>query len=163
MEAGPVPRILAKQRPEGNWGEPKDFYQNSKYKGTIWNIILLAELCADPEDERIKAACEFVLEWSQERSTGGFSVRGSKERGGTKGSGSLLTSNMAFSLSLVWEGPRIRKALKWLTPEGEHVMAMRPYQYQRCWRDHLPLGRGEVAQAFGRCPRWTADMKTWRA
>jgi hypothetical protein len=144
MELGPVPRILAKQRPEGNWGEPKDFYQNSKYKGTIWNLILLAELWADPKDERIKAACEFVLEWSQERSSGGFAVRGSKEHGGTKGSViCCLTSNMAFSLIRFGYGkdPRIRKALNWLTSyqRFEHSsMAPRewPYLYQRCWHDH---------------------------
>ena len=73
MESGPVPRILAKQRPGGHWGEPEDFYRNSKYFGTVWNLILLAELCADPADDRVRAACEFVLEWSQDRSSGGFS------------------------------------------------------------------------------------------
>jgi hypothetical protein len=144
MEVGAVPRILAKQGSEGNWGEPEDFYRRSKYKGTVWNLILLAELCADPENERVKASCEFVLNWSQERSSGGFSVRGDGNSGGAKGSViCCLTSNMAFSLMRLGYGedPRVRKALDWITTYQRYERASKapnewPYQYDRCWRDH---------------------------
>ncbi|HUL39585.1 MAG TPA: hypothetical protein VLU38_04765 [Methanomassiliicoccales archaeon] len=144
MEEGPVPRILAQQKPEGNWGEPEDFYRNSKYKGTVWNLILLAELYADPEDQRVRAACEFVLRWSQERSSGGFSVNGDERKGGAKASViCCLTSNMAFSLIRLGYGedPRVRKALEWLTTYQRYEHASKapkewPYLYNRCWRDH---------------------------
>lgn len=144
MEVGPVPRIFAKQHPGGYWGRPEDFYQNSKYKGTVWNLILLAELCADPEDERVRAACEFVLRWSQERSTGGFSVTGSSEAGGSKRQViCCLTGNMAFSLIRLGYGkdPRLRMALDWLTTYQRYEIISQapkvwPYLYEHCWRDH---------------------------
>ena len=144
MEVGTVPRMLAKQHPGGYWGRPEDFYQNSKYKGTVWNLILLAELCADPEDERVRAACEFVLRWSQERSTGGFSVTGSSEAGGSKRQViCCLTGNMVFSLlRLGYEkDPRTRKALDWITTYQRYEIASKapkewPYLYESCWRDH---------------------------
>lgn len=82
MEVGIVPKILAKQNPDGSWEAPEDFYSRTKYKGTVWNLIVLAELHADSEDARVRAASEFVLRWSQDRSSGGFSVRGSEKKGG---------------------------------------------------------------------------------
>ncbi|MCX6652762.1 MAG: hypothetical protein NT137_05350 [Methanomassiliicoccales archaeon] len=144
MEMGMVPRVLAKQRPEGHWGRPEDFYMRSKYKGTVWNLILLAELSADPEDARVKAACEFVLRWSQERASGGFSVMGSVEAGGRKGQVlSCLTGNMAFSLIQLGYGEdrRVKKALDWITTYQRYELVSRaprvwPYLYERCWRDH---------------------------
>jgi hypothetical protein len=144
MEVGPVPRILSRQLPEGHWGRPEDFYRNSKYKGTVWNLILLAELYADFEDERVRAACEFVLEWSQERSSGGFSVRGSAELGGIREQViCCLTGNMVFSLIRLGYGndPRVRRALRWLTTYQRYELVSQapkewPYVYDRCWRDH---------------------------
>jgi hypothetical protein len=144
MEAGPVPRILDKQRSEGHWGRPEDFYRNSKYKGTVWNLILLAELCADPEDERVRAACEFVLDWSQERSSGGFSCTGSAEEGGSKAQViSCLTGNMCFALARLGyaDDPRVKRAARWLTIYMRYEHASQaprewPYNYERCWRDH---------------------------
>jgi len=144
MEVGMVPRVLAKQRPEGHWGRPEDFYMRSKYKGTVWNLILLAELYADPEDARVKAACEFVLRWSQERVSGGFSVMGSAEVGGRKDQVlSCLTGNMAFSLIQLGYGEdrRVKKALDWITTYQRYELVSRaprvwPYLYERCWCDH---------------------------
>ena len=54
MTSGIVPRILEKQNDDGSWGVPENFYVNAKYKGTVWNIIVLAELGADGKDKRIK-------------------------------------------------------------------------------------------------------------
>ena len=73
MEVGPVPKILAKQNPDGSWEVPEDFYSRTKYRGTVWNLIVLAELRADPEDAKVNAACEFVMKWSQDRSSGAAS------------------------------------------------------------------------------------------
>ena len=46
METGVVPKILAKQEEGGYWDDPDKMY-NSKYKGTVWQLIILAELLAD--------------------------------------------------------------------------------------------------------------------
>lgn len=57
MESGPVPRILAAQQPDGSWGKSQDW----KYTSTAWQVVFLAELGADPEDERVRRACTYVL------------------------------------------------------------------------------------------------------
>jgi len=117
MTSGPVPNILGKQAPGGQWGDPADFYRRSKYKGTVWNLILLAELGADGEDERIRRAGEFVLRWSQHRESGGFSHNGTGEKGGTRdGVISCLTGNLAFSLHRLGfaDDERVRKAYDWI-------------------------------------------------
>ena len=144
MEVGPVPKILAKQNPDGSWEVPEDFYSRTKYRGTVWNLIVLAELRADPEDARVRAACEFVMRWSQDRSSGGFSVRGSEKRGGQKGSViCCLTGNMAFSLSRLGyaRDSRVIKALEWITTYQRYEIVSQaprvwPYVSYQCWRDH---------------------------
>ena len=73
MTKGPVPKILSKQQPEGCWAEPMKFYRN-KYKGTVWQLIILASLGTDGKDKRIKKACEFILKHSQDKKSGGFST-----------------------------------------------------------------------------------------
>ena len=66
MEGKLVSEILSKQKGHGYWEKPKSFYK-TKYKGTVWQLIILAELEANGEDKRIKNACEFILENSQDR------------------------------------------------------------------------------------------------
>jgi hypothetical protein len=144
MEIGPVPKILAKQSPEGHWGKPEDFYSRSKYKGTVWNLIFLAELYADPHDERIKRACEFTLKWSQDRSSGGFSHGGTSQKGGQRSAViCCLTGNMAFSLLRLGyaRDPRVTKALEWITTYQRYEIVSEsprvwPYASDHCWRDH---------------------------
>ncbi|MGB3861968.1 MAG: hypothetical protein WA915_07765 [Candidatus Aminicenantaceae bacterium] len=60
MITGNVPKILSKQKEGGYWEEPGRFY-TAKYKGTVWQLIILVELAAEENDERIKNACEFIL------------------------------------------------------------------------------------------------------
>ena len=60
MKKGIVPKILAKQKEEGYWEDPRKFY-TAKYKGAVWQLIILAELGADGKDYRIRKACEFIL------------------------------------------------------------------------------------------------------
>jgi hypothetical protein len=110
MRGGPVDRVLRSQHPDGHWGREEDFYNRSKYRGTVWNVILLAELGADPRDERVRRAGEFILRWSQ-RSDGGFSHRGAPA--GEKGLALYcLSGNMVWALSRLGFGddPRILKA-----------------------------------------------------
>lgn len=47
MKVGVVPKILTKQEVGGYWGIPENFYLRGKYKGTSWQLIILAELGAD--------------------------------------------------------------------------------------------------------------------
>ncbi|MGZ7210468.1 MAG: nitrogen fixation protein NifH, partial [Methanobacterium sp.] len=42
MKYGVVPKILAKQETGGYWGIPENFYLRGKYKGTSWQILILA-------------------------------------------------------------------------------------------------------------------------
>lgn len=117
MLTGVVPKILAKQNAGGYWEEPDKFY-TAKYKGTVWQLIILAELGADGQDERIKKACEFILEHSQDRKSGGFSAWLSVRVGGGRYSGVLpcLTGNMVWSLiRLGFLGdPRVKRGVDWI-------------------------------------------------
>jgi hypothetical protein len=154
MRIGPVPKILAKQSSEGHWGRPEDFYMRSKYRGTIWNLIVLAELHADPGDERIRRACESVLKWSQDPIGGGFSTLGSADEGGRREMEiPCLTANMAFCLVRLGmlDDPRVQKALQWIVRYQRFDLqpfASKewPYQYDHCWRKHTC--RSSVAKAL---------------
>ena len=53
MGTGVVLKILARQEDGGYWVVPEDFYIRSKYKGTVWQLIILAELGTDGRDEHI--------------------------------------------------------------------------------------------------------------
>ncbi|HXV98898.1 MAG TPA: nitrogen fixation protein NifH [Anaerolineae bacterium] len=63
MATGPVPIILNAQAPEGYWAKPGGGY-SPKYRGTVWQIIFLAELGAAPTDERVQRGCEYLLSHS---------------------------------------------------------------------------------------------------
>jgi hypothetical protein len=149
MSMGPVPKILSKQHPEGFWGKPEDFYSRAKYKGTAWTLILLSELMADGKDERIRKACEFILEWPQDRESGGFAYRGSKKGGGHH-SGVLpcLTGNMVCCLIRFGylEDPRVQRGIEWITTyqrcdNGEsQPPKVWPYKkFKACWGRHTCL------------------------
>ena len=76
MNSIPIMKILSRQEPGGYWGKPDDFYmRGAKYKGTVWNLLILAQLGADGKDERIRRTCDFVLDNSYERGSGGFAVK----------------------------------------------------------------------------------------
>ena len=117
MTAGVVPQILAKQNSGGYWEAPEAFY-TAKYRGTVWQLIILAELAADGRDERVKKACEFIFENSQDRKSGGFSAWLSVKVGGGRYSGVLpcLTGNMVWSLiRLGFLGdPRVKRGVEWI-------------------------------------------------
>jgi hypothetical protein len=118
LTVGIVPKILAKQNPQGYWGTPDRFY-TAKYKGTVWQLIILAEHEADGRDNRIKNACEFILENSQDHESGGFSVWHSTRKGGGRHSGVIpcLTGNMVWSLINLGylEDPRVEWGINWIT------------------------------------------------
>ena len=80
MQTGKVPKILDKQNTQGYWEAPDKFY-TAKYKSTVWQLIILAELGADGNDERIKKACEFIMAQSIDPESGGFSMMHSTKNG----------------------------------------------------------------------------------
>ena len=149
MINGPVPKILAKQKKEGYWESKEDFYVRAKYRGTIWQVIILAELGADGGDSRIRKACEFILKISQDRQSGGFCHRGSQANGGFH-SGVLpcLTGNMVWSLlRFGYLGdPRLQRGIDWITSyqrfdDGENgAPGGWPYEKREvCWGKHTCL------------------------
>jgi len=77
MNRGPVPAILALQQPEGWWGRPDVTYKPLMYQSTVWQIMFLAELGADPADERVHRGCEFILRTMQ-TDLGDFPPRGTQ-------------------------------------------------------------------------------------
>lgn len=71
MLRGVVPKILSKLNEDGHYVDElvikkygraiADFGYLPKYKGTIWQLILFAELGADSEDSLVRKTCEYVL------------------------------------------------------------------------------------------------------
>jgi hypothetical protein len=111
MTSGPVPAILAAQENEGYWQKPGGGYL--KYHGTVWQIMFLAELGADPADERVQRGCEYVLT-HRVASNGGFAA-------GPKPVPSsvihCLNGNLLYALILLGyrDDPRVQGALDWQT------------------------------------------------
>ena len=161
MEGDPVRRILARQSDGGHWGRPEDFYVRSKYKGTIWNLLLLAELNASGEDERVRRACQFVLQNSQTES-GGFSVRKAEEE--SPGRHSVVpcyTGNMTFAMIRFGflDDERVQRAIGFLTryrrfDDGDGRPKGFPYQHhENCWGRHTcMLGVVKTLKALAEVP-----------
>jgi len=152
MTEGVVPKILSKQKLGGYWEESYSFYL-PKYKATVWTFIILAELAADANDERIRQTCEFVLENSQNKASGAFSTRGGMA-GGDSNIIPCLTGNMLFSLIRCGylEDSRVQKGIDWIVKyqrfdDGEKKPPKEwPYKIgilrkgESCWGKHTCHG-----------------------
>jgi hypothetical protein len=118
IKTGVVPAILAKQKKEGYWEEPERFYA-AKYKGTVWQLMILAELGVDENNDNVRKACEFILVSAQDFESGGFAYSSSTKTGGGRHSEVVpcLTGNMVWSLiRLGYLGdPRLQQGIKWIT------------------------------------------------
>ena len=79
MTRGAVPRILAAQGGDGHW-EGRDRFYTAKYRGTVWQLLILAELGADGSDERVRRGCEAALRDAQDRLSGGFATDRARKR-----------------------------------------------------------------------------------
>jgi hypothetical protein len=144
MKTGVVPKILSEQRNGGYWETPENFYR-AKYKGTVWQLIVLAKLGAEGKNEQVKKACEFIFENSQDRESGGFSTSGSENKGGSHDRVlPCLTGNMVWSLIRFgyFEDPRVQKGINWIVTyqrfdDGiEEKLKGWPYERQghpHCW------------------------------
>jgi hypothetical protein len=122
MEDGPVPVILEAQHPEGYWERPGHGY--GKYRGTGWQIMLLAELGSDPTDERVRRGCQYLLGHSISAGTGGFSLTPSSAPSGVVHclNGNLLSS--LIHLGCLDDG-RVQRSIEWQAHAitGEHSIA----------------------------------------
>jgi len=117
MDRGIVPKIISSQNDDGSWADPGKFYMD-KYKGTVWTLLILSELAADPRDPSVRKACEFILEYSQEPEYGGFAYKRSGKTGRGLESAVIpcLTGNMAYALIKLGyiDDERVRHAVDWI-------------------------------------------------
>jgi hypothetical protein len=164
MKTGVVPKILDSQASGGYWGIPEDFYIRSKYTGTVWQLIILAELGAEETDSRIIKACEFILENSQDRKSGGFAYFGAKDGcGGDHAKiAPCLTGNMVWSLIRLGflEDARVQQGINWITRYQRFDDAIEepptgwPYdRYPKCWGTHTcHMGVVKTLKALAEIP-----------
>src|ERR1700730_743245 len=61
MRVDPIAATLAAQNPQGFWVNPGSGY-GPKYTGSVWSLMFLETLGADPQDAGIQRACAYVLE-----------------------------------------------------------------------------------------------------
>jgi hypothetical protein len=173
MERGLVPEILRRQKKGGYWENKEDFYVRTKYRGTIWQIIILAELGADGSDGRIKTACEFTLDVSQDRKSGAFSYRGTTGSGGFHSAVlPCLTGNMVWSLIRFGylDDPRVQRTIDWITTylrfdDGETVAPpVWPYEKRDpCWGKHTCLmGVVKTLKALAEIPEGKRSSEVQR-
>ena len=162
---GPIAQVLEKINKEGYWQKPGPGY-NPKYTGTVWSIILLAQLGASIAiDKRLAIAGSYVLEHSLTRD-GQFTISGAPS-----GTIDCMQGNLcAALLDLGLEDPRLDKAFEWMSrsvtgdgvaPMEDKAAPLRYYAgkcgpYFACGANNkLPCAWGavKVMLAFGKLPR----------
>jgi hypothetical protein len=163
-ESGPIARVLANMNQAGYWEQPGAGYY-PKYRGTVWSIILLAQLGASVEiDGRIGAACSYLMDHSL--TAGGlFTINGLPS-----GTVDCMQGNLgAALLDLGFKDPRLDRAFEWMARSvtGEGVSPMQekkaPVRYYsgKCGPDfacgannRLPCAWGgvKVMLAFSKLP-----------
>ncbi|HLF71214.1 MAG TPA: nitrogen fixation protein NifH [Dehalococcoidia bacterium] len=115
MQSGPVPKILAAQHPDGYWEKPGPGY-STKYRGTTWQLVFLANLGADGSDARVRAACDYVLAHTQ-TANGGFGyARSGGERPPPPSSViHCLNGNLLRALIVLGslDDPRLQRSIDW--------------------------------------------------
>jgi hypothetical protein len=110
MRADPIAATLAGQHPDGYWVKPGSGY-GPKYTGTIWSLMFLDQLGADPRDRRIQRACAYVLDHTQ-APNGGFGWSGTNSSVVHCLHGNLLRALIGFG----WlDDERVRGAVDWQT------------------------------------------------
>ncbi len=115
MLVDPIKGILAAQDPRGWWVKPGPGYA-PKYSGTVWNLMFLEQLGADPADERVQAACRYVLQISP-TTAGGLGCSGSHLEKNPPPSTVLHCLNGNLLRALITFGhlddPRTQAAVDW--------------------------------------------------
>ncbi len=145
MQTGMVHDILNRQQEPAYLQTYPSFYTN-KYKGLVWQLIVLAELGVDVNPQ-IKEQCEYILSNSQEVESGGFAMHASAKTGGGRITEVIpcLTGNMVWSLIRLGyiDDPRLQKSIDWITRymrfnDGVEITTqVPPYdRYEACWGKH---------------------------
>ena len=120
-EKGPIAAVLAKMQKEGYWEKPNAGYY-PKYTGTVWSVILLAQLGASVEmDKRIATAVTYMLENNLTKD-GHFTVNSLPS-----GTADCLQGNLCTALlDLGCQDPRLDKAYEWMARSvtGEGIAPM---------------------------------------
>jgi hypothetical protein len=70
MRVPPISSILEAQDDEGFWVRSGSGY-GPKYTGTVWSLMFLDQMGADPRDRKVQRACSYVLSHAQAQN-GGF-------------------------------------------------------------------------------------------
>ena len=111
MRNGPVPVILEAQEPYGGWVKPGGGY-SPKYRASVWSLIILAELGADPDEPRIRKGIKYLLD-NRLASNGAFSVY---QKPVPSGALVCLNGNLLFTLHRLGHrsDPRVQMATEWL-------------------------------------------------
>lgn len=149
MRADPIASILAAQAPEGYWQKPGPGYAK-KYTGTVWSLMFLDQMGADPQDRRVRRACDYVLEHSA-ATTGGFAASGSHVDRAPPPSGVIHCLNGNLLRTLIGFGylddERVRRAIEWearsITGDGFADAGFRYY------------ASGTSGPGFGCAANWT--------
>ena len=145
MQYGIVPDILRKQQEPMYLKTYPKFYTD-KYKGLVWQLIVLAEMGAKTNSQIIEQ-CEYLLNNSQETEDGGFAMNIAAKKGGGRITEVIpcLTGNMVWSLIHFGylDDPRLQRAIHWITRfmrlnDGvENNPQIPPYdRYEICWGKH---------------------------
>jgi hypothetical protein len=124
MRTDPIASILAAQDPAGWWVKPGPGYA-TKYAGTVWSVMFLDQLGADPQHPQVAAACDYVLGHAQ-AAGGGFAASGQESEAAPPASRVVhcLTGNLLAALiGLGWlDDARVARAIDWqvraVTGEG---------------------------------------------
>ncbi len=159
MQYGIVPDILRKQLEPAYLKTYPKFYTD-KYRGLVWQLIVLAEMGAEANSQIIEQ-CEYLLNNSQETEDGGFAMNTAAKKGGGRITEVIpcLTGNMVWSLIHFGylDDPRLQKAIHWITRfmrfnDGvEDHPQIPPYdRYEICWGKHTCF-MGVVKALKGLC------------
>jgi hypothetical protein len=107
--SGPIAAVLSKMDKEGFWVQPGAGY-NPKYTGTVWAVILLAQLGATIDmDKRIATACAYILDHSLTKN-GQFTSNGLPS-----GILDCLEGNLCYSLlEMGCTDKRLDQAYDWM-------------------------------------------------
>jgi hypothetical protein len=164
-QSGVIARVLDKMQPEGCWAKPGPGY-TTKYRSTVWALILLAQLGADSsDDERVQRGCSYLLEHAL--SPGGqFGLYGTPSS-----TIDCLQGNLIWALlEMGYQDSRLEAAFEWMarTVTGEGLASrndkeaeLRYYAYKcgpmfACGPNYgqaCAWGATKVMLAFGKLPQ----------
>jgi hypothetical protein len=149
---GPISIILDEMDESGFWVKKGSGYY-PKYRGTVWSVIMLAQLGASTAvDKRIETACHYILDHTLTKN-GQFSVSGTPS-----GTVDCLQGNLCGAmLDLGISDPRLDQAFEWMARSvtGEGVAPMKdkkaPLRYYagKCGPDFVCGANNKLPCAWG--------------